>query len=229
MTLELFVYLVYAQTVLSAVVAMLSFFRFQSRSITARLIGFVFLGSCLANIASWLMIQTGTFRGFINVPYPIYLMVSMVIYSRLYFILLHKKHAGFFIGMASVYLIYALINIFFIQKTASNSYSYFLHSAILLVYCLVYFYVLMQDLPSLYVHHLPMFWFNSALLIFHAGTFFLFSFTAYLVNVLKNNMLVYWSFHNVLSIIEHLIFVIGFYYDLRILKSKTAGSMPVEG
>src|SRR5688572_6554574 len=219
MTLEIFFLLFLAQTVLSAVVAILSFFRFRLRSIVVRLVGFVFLGGCLANIASWIIVQTGTFRGFINVPYPIYLMISMVIYSRLYFILLHKKPEGFFIAMASIYLLFALVNIFFIQKTTPNSYSYLFHSAILLMYCLLYFYILMHDLPSLYVHHLPMFWFNSALLIFHAGTFFLFSFTAYIVNVLKNNMLIYWSFHNILSIIEHLIFLVGLYYNLRTLKT----------
>ena len=103
------------------------------------------------------------------------------------------------------FFIFALINLFFFQKTTPNSYSYIFHSAILIIYCLFYFYVLMRDLPSLYVHHLPMFWFNSAFLIFYAGTFFLFSFTSYLINVLKNNMLIYWSFHNILSIIEHLI------------------------
>ncbi len=33
-------------------------------------------------------------------------------------------------------------------------------------------------------------------------------------------MITYWSFHNMLSIIEHFIVLIGLYYDLRILRSK---------
>lgn len=220
MTMEIYLLLVLAQTVLSAIVAILSLIRFRSRNQIVRLIGFVFLVSFLANIGAWILVRSGTFRGYVNIPYPIYAIISLCLYSRLYFLLLHKKRAGVFIFVTSAFVIFALINIFFIQKTTHNSYSFLLHSAILIVYCLLYFYVLMDDLPSLYVHHLPMFWFNSALLVFHAGTFFLFSFTAYLVNVLKNDLLIYWSFHNMLSIIEHVIFLVGLYYDLILLKSK---------
>jgi hypothetical protein len=63
-----------------------------------------------------------------------------------------------------------------------------------------------------------MFWFNSGILIFHAGAFFLFSFSSYLVNVQKNDMMMYWSFHNMLSIVERLLILIGLYYDLKFLK-----------
>ena len=145
----------------------------------------------------------------------------MPLFSRIYDNLLHKRYSARFKTVTWVFIVFALINLFFIQKTAGNSYSNFFHSAVMIVYCLSYFYVLIEDLPSLHVHQLPMFWFNSALLMFHAGNFFLFSFHDYLVNVLKNNLLIYWSFHNALSILEHLIILIGLYYDLRSLKSKT--------
>jgi hypothetical protein len=88
----------------------------------------------------------------------------------------------------------------------------------LIIYSLLYFYVLMRDLPSLYIHQIPMFWFNSGILIFHAGTFFLFSFVSYLVNVRNDDLIAYWSFHNMLSIVERLIIMIGLCYDLKFLK-----------
>ena len=75
----------------------------------------------------------------------------------------------------------------------------------------------MVELPAQHIHHLPMFWINSAFLFYHAGTFFLFAFTAYIIVVLKNDLLVYWTFHNLLSIIEHMIILIGLYYDLKSL------------
>jgi hypothetical protein len=219
MTIQIYLYLAVAQTVLSAIVAIGALIRYRSRSLIVRLIGFVFLASFLANVASWLMVGTAL-RIFVNSTYPISLIVTVALYSRIYYVLLHKKNRGWFVLIAGIFAFFALINILFIQKTAPNSYTYFFHSAIMITYCLLYFYVLMQDLPSLYVHQMPMFWFNSALLVFHAGTFFLFSFHAYLVNVLKNNMLMYWSFHNMLSNIEHIIFLIGLYYDLRGLGRK---------
>lgn len=226
MTIQVYLYLTIAQTVLLAVVAIGALIRYRSRSLIVKLIGFVFLTGFLANMASWLMVGTAL-RIFVNSTYPISLIITVALYSRIYYELLHKKNRGWFVLVACVFAVFALVNILFIQKTAPNSYTYFFHSAIMITYCLLYFYVLMQDLPSLYVHQLPMFWFNAGLLVFHAGTFFLFSFHAYLINVLKNNMLIYWSFHNMLSIIEHIIFLIGLFFDLRGLPRKEA-ALPTE-
>jgi hypothetical protein len=226
MTIQIYLYLAIAQTVLSAIVAIGALVRYRSRSLIVRLIGFVFLTSFLANMASWLMVGT-SLRIFVNSTYPISLIITVALYSWIYYDLLHKKNRGWFALMAFAFAVFALANILFIQKTAPNSYTYVCHSAIMITYCLLYFYVLMQDLPSLHVHQLPMFWFNSGLLVFHAGTFFLFSFHAYLVNVLKNNMLIYWSFHNMLSNIEHIIFLIGLYYDFRGL-SRNGAALPAE-
>ena len=86
---------------------------------------------------------------------------------------------------------------------------------IILCYALLFFYHLMKDLPERQVHHLPMFWFNSGFLIYHAGTIFLFAFTSYLINVLKDNLMYYMIFHNILNVVQHLIFIIGFRYDLK--------------
>jgi hypothetical protein len=219
MTIQIYLYLAIAQTVLSAIVAIAALIRYRSRSLIVKLIGFVFLASFLANMASWIIVRT-PLRIFINISYPISLIVTVGLYSRIYYDLLHKKNRGWFVLIVGVFAVFAIVNILFIQKLAPNSYTYLFHAAIIITYCLLYFYVLMQDLPSLYVHQLPMFWFNAGLLVFHAGTFFLFSFHAYLVNVLKNNMLIYWSFHNMLSNIEHIIFLIGLYYDLKLLKRK---------
>ena len=150
----------------------------------------------------------------------IFHVVALSLYSWLYFTLLHKKKAQLFLIVVGTFTILSLINVLFIQRAAWNSYTYFLFGAILIVYCLLYFYVLIKRLPSLHVHHLPMFWINSATLIFHSGVFFLLSFMSYLVNVMKDNLLVYWTFHNGLSIVEHLIILVGLYYDLKSLKLK---------
>jgi hypothetical protein len=224
MTIQTVLLLAFIQTVLSAVVASLALVKYSSRGLAVRLIGFVFLAGCLANVASWVLVRTGTFRGFTNTPAPIYLIINLCLYSRLYYVEMHRRHGRWFVIVASLFCVFALVNILFIQKTTPNSYTFLFHSGILLTYSLLYFYFLIHDLPSLHVHRLPMFWFNSALLIFHAGTFFLFSFTSYLVNVLKDNLIVYWSFHNVLSIIEHFIFLVGLYYDFQMLPSKAPKS-----
>lgn len=219
MKIEHYLMLAFVQTVLSAVVAVLSFIKFRSRDEIIRLIGFVFLTGALANIAAYLLHRSGTFRGYMNLTSPVSRVITLCLYSCIYYILLGKKNSKVFLGITIAFVFFALFNAFFIQGTSLNSYSKIFYSAIILVYCLLYFYVLMKDLPSLFVHHLPMFWFNSALLIFHAGAFFFFSFQDYLVNVLKNDLLVYGSLHNMWSILMHIIFIIGLWYDLRSLKS----------
>lgn len=129
----------------------------------------------------------------------------------------------FFVTTTVVFVL-AFANLYFVQKTSINSYAYVLRAAILICYSLWYFYVLIRDLPSLYVHQMPMFWFNSAFLVMSAGAFFLFAFTSYLINVLRNDLLIYWSFHNILSILEHIIIMIGLYYDFRQFKAGSPKS-----
>lgn len=72
---------------------------------------------------------------------------------------------------------------------------------------------------------MPMFWFNSAFLVLGAGTFVLYTFTSYLIHVLRNDMITYWSIHNMLSIFAHLIVLIGLYYDFRQLKIRETHSV----
>ena len=227
MTIEHYLLVVFVQTFLSAVVAFLSLVRFRSRDLIIRLTGFIFLAGCLANITGWLLVETQTFRRFINVSGGIHIIISFCLYSWIYFIAFHKKNTKAFLMLMMLFMIFALFNLFFWQKTERNSYTYLLHSAILIVYSLLYFLALMKDLPSLHIHRIPMFWFNSGILIFHAGTFFLIAFTSYLVNVMKNNMLIYWTFHNVLNIMEHVIILIGLYYDLKGLSSRRGKITPV--
>jgi len=220
MTIEQVVTLAHIQTALSAIVAILCLVKFKSRDRVIRLIGLVFMTSFLANVTALAFHVFTSLNAFINTTYPAFSIISFVLISRVYYISLRTIHVRWFVLSAVIFIAFAFINLFFIQKLDLNSYTNIFYSAILIIYCLLYFYILMRDLPSLYVHQLPMFWFNSALLIFHSGVFFLFSFTSYLVNVLKNDLLIYWSFHNILSIIEHFIVLIGVYYDLKFLRVK---------
>ena len=198
--METYLITAFGQTFLSALVAFLCLIRYQSRDLSIRLIGLIFLTSFFANISAYFLVKTGTFRSLSYIPPIVYHVVAIGLYSWLYFTLLYKKRAELFLVVVGTFAIFSVVNVLFIQKTAWNSYTYFLFGAILIVYCLLYFYVLIKDLPSLHVHHLPMFWINAAILIFHSGVFFLLSFMSYLVNVMKDNLLIYWTFHNGLSI-----------------------------
>jgi hypothetical protein len=80
----------------------------------------------------------------------------------------------------------------------------------------------MIELPSMHLQRMPMFWFNSAFLIYYAGALVLFVFTSYIINVLKQDLVTYWIFHNCLSICEHFLVLTGLYYDLSSIKKNDA-------
>ena len=70
-------------------------------------------------------------------------------------------------------------------------------------------------LPVQELQRLPMFWYVTSNLVYNAGTLFLLLFTTYLVEVLHNDLLIYWSFHNILDIIQDLLIMLGLWQDLR--------------
>jgi hypothetical protein len=219
MTLEILNIFLYTQTALSAVIVFLAFRNFKSRENYVRLIGLVFLLGFLANTTAFILYHSGL-RKFINVPQSSYDIAVLCTISLLYYAALQKRYGKWFLLVTACFLIFSLVNFIFLQKDAINSYNKFLSSFIVLCYCIFYFYRLMVELPSTHLQRMPMFWFNSALLIYHAGTIFLFAFTAYLTDVLKNDLVTYWSFHNVLSIIEHILVIIGLFYEYRAFKTR---------
>jgi hypothetical protein len=98
--------------------------------------------------------------------------------------------AGVVIGTS---LIYSLINFFFIQGiTGFNSYTNAISSVCFILMAIIYFYFLIQKLPTESITRLPMFWINSAFLIFHSSAFFFFLTADYLIKVLNNNLVAYW-------------------------------------
>lgn len=219
MTLQILNIFLYTQTALSAVIVFLAFKNFKSRDNYVRLIGLVFLLSFLANTTAFILYHSGL-RKFVNFPQSGYDIAVLCIISLLYYAALHKRYGKFFLVVTACFLIFSLFNFIFLQKEAINSYNKFLSSFIVLCYCIFYFYRLMVELPSTHLQRMPMFWFNAAFLIYHAGTIFLFAFTTYLTNVLKNDLVTYWSFHNVLSIIEHILVIIGLSYEYHAFKTR---------
>ena len=214
MTLQTLTCVGYIQTVLSAVVAFLALIRFKSREIYVKLIGLIFLLSFMANVAAYILYYLGL-KFYTNIPQSIYEPIMIGVVSILYYQALNKRYSRFFLIVTVCSIAFAVFNLFFLQKQSISSYPKFVNSFIIIGYCIFYFYRLMVELPSTNLQRLPMFWFNSAFLIYFAGALILFIFTSYIVNILKDNLITYWVFHNTLSICEHLIVLTGLYFNLK--------------
>jgi hypothetical protein len=217
--MEILNFTVYSQTILSALVAILALMKYQSRDIYIKLIGLVFLWGFFANVIAFAFYHIGL-RPYVNIPQSIYDFGNIWLISLVYYHALNKRYKHWFVFTTIFFFLFAAFNLIYLQKQSISSYNKFISCFIVISYSIFYFYRLMIELPSTHLQRMPMFWINSAYLIYYAGALILFVFTSYIVDVLKDNLVVYWIFHNTLSIIQHLLILIGVWYDLRNLSAK---------
>jgi len=115
------------------------------------------------------------------------------------------------------FMLFGVIDLFLIQGFLNfNSYTTSLAAVCFIVISLAYFYFLIQELPTESITRLPMFWINTANLIYYSGTFFLYLSFDYLVNVLKDNTIGTWLVHNFLGLIFYPIL----WYALLLIRSE---------
>jgi hypothetical protein len=212
MTLEHFLFIHNAQLVLSLIILIMSVVYFRKRTIETKIIALHFLLS----FAPILVIYFLGLRGkLVNIPQNMYLLVQMFTLSLLFAAALGKKYRNLLLGVGFLYAVFWFINFLFIQKDEFNTYTKAFGSIIFIFYCLLYYYRLLIDLPVQELQRVPMFWYITSNLVYNAGTLFLLLFTTYLVEVLNNDLLIYWSFHNILDIIQDLLIMLGLWQDLR--------------
>jgi hypothetical protein len=216
--LKIYLNTYFFDTALIALLAGVSFLYYKRRSRLIKLLGWLMVFSFLANGLAFFL--PGSVR---NIPASVYDFVLVLMLGLLYNNQTNSQHKKYFAFSTIVFFVAGTLNLLLLQQLSISSYNKLFSSFIFITYAIVYFYKLMKDLPEKQVHHLPMFWFNSAFLIYHAGTLFLFAFTSYLINVLKNDLIYYMMFHNALSILHHLIIFVGLFYDLKRLKISETG------
>jgi hypothetical protein len=221
MTVEQFFATYYTQTTLSGIVAIAVFLKFKSRSKQVKLIGFSFLVSFICNALAFALWNSHYVK-YTNVPQNLFFVINFCILTALYYSVLTPGYRVWLFISLSICIPFSIYDLFILQKDFIHSYAPFATSFFLITFTLIYFYRLMVELPAIHLQRLPMFWFNSALLFFHSGTLFLFAFTSYLIEVLKLELVAYWTFHNSLSILEHFIILIGLYFDLKPSQTKTS-------
>jgi hypothetical protein len=119
------------------------------------------------------------------------------------------------ISVNVIYFAFALLNLFGVQKSGSNSFSMTFQTLIIIVLSIVFFYKLMKELPSFQLQKNPLFWVVSAFFFSYAGKLVIYTVTHYLVNVLGDNMLIVWSTHNFLTILGNLVISVGVFLKFQ--------------
>jgi len=219
MTLETFLVIAQTQVFLSVLVVLMSFYQFRRRTIEIKWLGFTFL---LGPVIFTMILLVQLKGKSVNIPQSANAIFFFLGLTAVYNTALKRRYEKFFTFIAAMFTLFAVCNLLFIQQDSNNTYSQAARSVIMVGFCVLFFYRLLEDLPVQHLQRVPMFWFNAAFIIYNAGTLFLFLFAAYFVEVLHNNLLLYWSFHNILNIIQHLIVMVGLWQDLRNIRSHSS-------
>lgn len=218
MSFEAFIKIAEVMNIMAAFAAIICFFRFRSRDLYIRVLGFFFVvffaQDRMGGILYSLKINP-------NIAASVGNIISFPLVAWIYFLETGRQYKERYIAVVSAYVIFGIANLLYIQGDAINSYTFVFRSVCTIVFALYYFYWLLRELPTSQLQKLPMFWINSAYMVFASGTLFLYVFTSYLVNVMENDLLIYWSFHNILGIIEILMIIVALWMDLRNIKSHS--------
>jgi hypothetical protein len=213
MTLEDFLIVVNIQTFLSGLIALMSFYRWRQRTRIIKLVGMLFAISFVFNFGAMFILRR-FFPGYINIAGSVYDLIFVPVLTLIFNEALNRRYYKLFNAIALVFVIGGALNLFLFQKDWIASANKLTTAFVIIFYGVIYFYRLMKDLPTMHLTRHPMFWFNSAFLIYGAGSLFLFAFLDYLINVLNNDLMIYWTFHNSLFIFHGCLVVVGVVYEM---------------
>lgn len=141
-----------------------------------------------------------------NIVYSVSFLLILPLFLMFYKSKMNSKQVGRVLDVAiTAFLVFGIVNLFFIQGTANmNSYTNSVGTITLMAISIVYFYFLLKELPTETITKLPMFWVNTAVLIYYSGTFIQYLAADYLITVLKDDLINSWTLHNFLGILHYL-------------------------
>ncbi len=212
MTVEKFMTIIEITMWVHGLITVLCFLYFKQRSPQMKFLGINFL--CL--VLSYHSMNVFQLKGMeVNIPTNIEILTSFFSLTALYYVQFQKRYSSVFLALVVLFTIFWFVNIFFIQKTYFNSYSASVLNFVIMAYCVMYFYRLMIDLPERHLQNVPMFWISTGLLVQGAATTFLYLFTAYLTKFFFNDVLIYWTFHSLMSLVQLFLIIIGVSMDFK--------------
>jgi hypothetical protein len=164
------------------------------------------------------------YRKNVNLVYSVSFLFVLPIFLLFYKAKINSRQIGKVLNYVIIlFLVFGLLNLFFIQKPfAINSYTKSVGTITMIVVSITYFYLLIKELPTESITKLPMFWINTAVLIYYSGTFFQHLAADYLVTVLKDNLINAWTLHNFLGIIHYLMLSFGLWLNRSNLLQSSA-------
>jgi len=163
--------------------------------------------SAIADGASYILAKDH----FATIPIiNVYFLVSFSVLSFMYARLLHgaKQAILSFIGIGFACFLWDTFCIHTI--VTMQSYTVTLFSVLAIGYTLVYYDHLLSTMPAMNITRFPFFWINTAVAYYFCFNLFLFVFSTYIFENLKEEeVLAVWIFHNLNNTIKNILFAVG--------------------
>lgn len=142
---------------------------------------------------------------------PIFVYIEFFLLSVAYKKIMRGKNINLIISsMQLILFVFWVVDISWLEGLYSNvSILRALESLLLTCLSLLAFNYLLTRLEDVSLTSNPVFWFNTAILIYFAGNFFVFLFMNYINNPVTNNMGEYLAIHSILNIIYNILLSIG--------------------
>jgi hypothetical protein len=119
------------------------------------------------------------------------------------------------------FMVFSMANYFFIETPQKfNVNSTYVGGIFMILIASHYLYRVLKDLPVERIQDYPMLWIAFGVLIYFAGTLFLFLFNNYLMTHQPGNHKVIWILHNLLNLSKNIFFAIALWKNYRLKTSR---------
>lgn len=172
-------------------------------------VGLVLLAGFVIEVAGW--IYWGVFHKNLN---PVVLPFDYLVVPLYFFFykpkLSSQRTVRLFAVLTLINFSFALLNTIFYQGIMiMPTYTMAMDSFVLIIFSVVFFRQLSRELPRQVYVRLPVFWINSAVLIYYVVVLPIYLVTEYLYLTLKVNIIPLWMVHNSIGIIYYIFTTIG--------------------
>ncbi|MGE0588612.1 MAG: hypothetical protein AB7O48_08565 [Cyclobacteriaceae bacterium] len=203
----------------SLLVAALGAFRWKKLTNSLRIFTMVKVVSFACDTMGKLLLE---YKITPNHASALYQIIELVLLLWMYYVVFNDKKLKLPFNIVGIVLtVFGIANWLFIQKSEGNSYTFAIDSFVILIVSLYYFYWLGFRKPKEGNQNssASLFWINSGLVISLSATLLLFVAAEYIINVIKDNFIIYMTYHNIMGIIANLFF----FYGLWIAGRRTEG------
>lgn len=144
--------------------------------------------------------------------FNVYVIIETILISGFYYLVIQNKIQSLFcISLAIIFSIYAIIQLVLNPSKTLDTIFLTTESVIVISFSIMTFHNLIKDAKFNNILSLPIFWINSAFLLFFSGNLFLHLFSQFLQEYAQKAFYELWGFHSILNIILYVLISIGFW------------------